>query len=160
MLKKRLSKLMFMVFAFVFLLLVCGVKDSHAASVMKAYTISAGNTTVYRDNNFRSKYGTIYSTDELKILEINNNYLKVTYPTASQPKTWYIPRSAVLLATRGYKRNVTRRITTYRRNSTSRTYGYIDSGDNIIELGTKGSFIQVCYPVSGGNKIGWIRLCK
>lgn len=155
--KKIISRVMCMILAVMMILPACSVQESYAAGFLKAYTISSSNTIVYKDKYFQTKYGTIYPTDELRISEITASYLKVTYPAGTKTKTGYIPTNKVLLATSGYARKVTKKITTYRRNSTGKTYGYISSGDSVIELGTRGDFIQVYYPVSGGNKIGWIR---
>lgn len=156
--KKRLmSKFLCLLLLVAMLLPTVATRESHAAGFMKCYTISSGYTKVYTSASFRTKLGTIYPTDELQLREIQKSYVKVTYPAGNRTKTGYIPTSAVLLATGGNTKEASRRITTYRRNSTSRTYGYIDAGDKVIVLGTKGTFIQVCYPVSGGNKIGWIR---
>ena len=155
--KKLMSKFLCLMLLVTMLLPTAGVHESHAAGFIKCYTISSGYTRVYTSTSFRTKLGTIYPTDELQIREIQNNYVKVTYPVARGTKTGYIPTSAVLLATGGYTKESARKITTYRRNSTSKSYGYIDAGDKVIVLGTRGDFTQVCYPVSGGNKIGWIR---
>ena len=155
--KKLMSKFLCLILLVTMLLPAVQMRESHAAGFVKCYTISGGYTTVYTNTNLRTKLGTIYPTDELQIHEIQSSYVKVTYPVARGFKTGYIPTSAVLLATGGYRKEATRRITTYRRNSTSRSYGSIDAGDQVTELGTRGNFTQVFYPVSGGYKIAWIR---
>lgn len=155
--RKKISKMLCIILAFVLLMPVLSVNESKAAGFIKCYTIYNGNTTVYTSSSLRTKLGTIFASDELRILEIQKNYVKVTYPISRGTKTGYIPTSAVLLATGGYRKTATRNITTYKRNSTSYYYGYIAKGDKVNVLGSRGNFTQVCYPVSGGNKIGWIR---
>ena len=51
-----------------------------AASTRKCYTISAGNTTVYSDTGLSQKYGTIFGSDEIIVLDVTGNYCKVNYP--------------------------------------------------------------------------------
>ena len=155
--KKLMSKFLCLVLLAAMLLPTMEMRESYAANFMKCYTISSGYTTVYNSTSLRTKLGTIYPTDELQLREIQKNYVKVTYPVSRGTKTGYIPTGAVLLATGGYTKQAARKITTYRRNSTSKSYGYIAVGDKVIVLGTKGSFIQVCYPVNGGYKVAWIR---
>ena len=156
--KKLMSKFLCLMLLVTMLLPTLGTHESYAAGFMKCYTISSGYTKVYNSPSFQTKIGTIYPTDELLIREIERSYLKVTYPLSrGGTRDGYIPTSAVLLATGGYTKEAVRRITTYRRDSTSKSYGYIDAGDKVIVLGTRGNFTQICYPVSGGNKIGWIR---
>lgn len=132
--------------------------SAHAASTVKCYTIANSNTTVYSDTGLSKKMGTIYPTDELTISQITEKYVKATYNVtgSSKTKTGYIPRSAVMLSTSGTAFTASGKITTYRRNSTSNSYGYIAKGDKCVILGTKGNYTQVKYPVSGGYKVAFV----
>lgn len=132
---------------------------AQAASTTKGFTISAKNTTVFKDTAMKTKLGTIFPDDELILVQITNSYTKVTYGVTgtSRTKTGYIPTSAVLIKPSGSVITAGAKITTYRRNSTASTYGYIAKGDKVTILGTKGDFTQVKYPVSGGYKIAFVK---
>lgn len=155
--KNIVSRLLCFILTLILLLPSIALMESKAAGFIKCYTISSGYTNVYSGSNLKIKIGTIYPSDELRINVIDRNYCKVTYPIAKGSKTGYIPTSTILLATGGYPKEATKRITTYRRNSTGKSYGYIEKGDKVLELGQKGNFTQIYYPVSGGHKIAWIR---
>lgn len=127
-----------------------------AASTRKCYTISAGNTTVYSDTGLSQKYGTIFGSDEIIVLDVTGNYCKVNYPiSGGRTKTGYIPTGAILCGTTGDSYTSNAKITTYRRPDGS-SYGYIDKGDKVTVLGTYGNYTQVKYPVSGGYKYAFI----
>ena len=132
--------------------------SAHAASSIKCYTIANSNTTVYSNTALTKKMGTIYPTDELTISQVTDKYVKATYGVtgSSKTKTGYISRSSVMLSTSGSTFTASGKITTYRRNSTSNSYGYIAKGDKCVILGTKGNYTQVKYPVSGGYKIAFV----
>lgn len=125
----------------------------------KCYTITTGNTKVYNSNSTSSdKKGTIFGTDEIKILKsYSNGFYYVQYPIANGTKKGYILKSDVLISTSASTRYATAKITTYRRNSTSKTYGAIYKNDQVLVFGTKGNFTQIRYPVSGGYKFAWIK---
>jgi surface antigen len=149
---------------FVSILLVVAVTCSFitssfaASSTRKCYTISASNTTVYSNTGLSTRYGTIYPTDELTVVTVTSRYCKVTYPVSGGTKTGYIPTSAILTGTSSSNTKIaSAKITTYRRNSTSNTYGSISKGDTVAILGTKGSYTQVKYPVSSGYKYAFIK---
>ncbi len=132
---------------------------AQAASTTRGFTISAKNTTVFKDAAMKTRLGTIFPEDELILVQITNSCAKVTYAVTgtSRTKTGYIPTSAVLINTSGSVITAAAKITTYRRNSTANTYGYIAKGDRITILGVKGDFTQVKYPVSGGYKIAFVK---
>lgn len=131
---------------------------------VKAYTISTGNnTTVYSDTSLKTKYGTIYATDECQILSITKNsagtyIVKVKYAVSSGYKTGYCKLSVFTSASAPTaKYTASAKITTYRRASTSATAGYIASGDTVYQLATSGNFTQVMYP-SGSSawRLAWV----
>lgn len=125
----------------------------------KCYTITTGNTMVYNSNSTSSgKKGTIFSSDEIKILKsYSNGFYYVEYPITRGTKKGYILKSAVLINTSASTRYASSKITAYRRNSTNNTYGSIFKNDEVLVFGTRGSFTQVRYPVSGGYKFAWIK---
>ena len=149
----------FLSFLMACILLVSLIPSASAASdTRKGYTISNSNVTVYSDMALSKRLGTIYPTDELTIITVTSKYVKLTYPLSTGgTKTGYVPTSAVLTQTSGTSKTATAKITTYRRNSTSYTYGSISAGDVVLVLGTKGDFTQVKYPVSGGYKYAFIK---
>ncbi len=125
----------------------------------KCYTITTGNTMVYNSNSTSSgKKGTIYGSDEIKILSsYSNGFYYVEYPIKNGKKQGYILKSDVLISTSASTRYATSKITTYRRNNTNNTYGSIYKNDEVLVFGTRGNFTQIRYPVSGGYKFAWIK---
>lgn len=126
---------------------------------IKCYTLTTGNTKVYNSQSLSSgQKGTIFGSDEVKIIEAyTNGFLLAEYPVASGTKRGYILKSDVVISTSGTTKYATAKITTYRRNNTSNTYGSISKDDAVMVLGTRGNFTQVQYPISGGFKFAWIR---
>lgn len=130
-----------------------GDNTKASAATRKCYTISSGNTTVYSNTGLTRKYGSIYGTDEIKVITVTSRYSKVNYPiSGGRTKTGYIPTSAILTATSGITKKSSGNFVTYRRNNTGISYGYVETNDNVMILGTSGSFTQIKYPVSGGYK--------
>lgn len=155
--KKHFRRLLSLLMAVAVTCSLLAVPSFAAGDTRKCYTISSSNTTAYSNTGLSSKLGTIYPTDELTVLEVTSKYCRVTYPTSKGSKTGYIPTSAILTGTSSSnKKTATAKITTYRRNSASNTYGSIYNGDLVSVLGTKGSYTQVKYPVSGGFKYAFI----
>ena len=128
---------------------------AEAASVRKCYTISSSNTTVYSNTGLTSRYGAIYGSDEVTVLDVQSRYCKVSYPTSKGSKTGYIPTSAILTKTTGSDYRASAKITTYKRPGGS-SYGYIASNDIVKVLGERNGYTQVKYPVSGGYKYAFI----
>lgn len=153
MLKKVFSALLTCV------LLVSLIPSAFAASgTRKGFTISNSNVTVYSDTSLTRRLGTIYPTDEVTVMEVTSRYVKLTYPLdKGGTRTGYVATSAVLTQTSGTNKTATAQITTYRRNSTANTYGYISQGDVVLVLGARGSFTQVKYPVGSGYKYAFIK---
>lgn len=129
-----------------------------AGETRKCYTINSSNTPAYTNTGLSSKLGTIFPNDELIVLEVTGSYCRVTYPTPRGPKTGYIHTSDILTGTSSSNKKIaTAQITTYRRDSTRDSYGHIDKNDEVFILGTKGTFTQVKYPVTGGYKYAFIK---
>lgn len=153
--KKVLKNSLTMILVIAMLCGLCPVKPSFAAANRKCYTISSGNTTVYSNTGLTKKYGLIYSSDEITVIEVTSKYTKVSYKTSRGTKTGYIKTSAILLATSGKTYKASAKITTCTRPGGS-SYGYISKGDQVMVLGTSGNYTQVKYPVSGGYKYAFV----
>jgi murein DD-endopeptidase MepM/ murein hydrolase activator NlpD len=150
---KKLSTLLMAVALFTSI----AVPTASAASTIKCYTINSGNTTAYSNTSLTKKVGTIYATDELTVRNVTGKYCQVTYPLdRGGTRTAYIPTSSILVNTTGSTKTSSMKVTTYRRNNTQKSYGYIAKGDSVKILGTKGNYTQVKYPVSGGYKYAFI----
>lgn len=153
--KNKKKKIVACILTLLIVLCFC-VTPSFAASTRKCYTITSGNTTVYKNTGLSKKYGTIYGSDEIIVLEVTDRYCKVNYPiSGGRTKTGYIPTGAILCGTTGDTYTSNAKITTYCRPDGS-SYGYIDKGDKVTILGTYGNYTQVKYPVSGGYKYAFI----
>ncbi len=136
---------------------------------IKVYTISTGNnTTAYSSTSLNSKKGTIYASDELYIEKIGRNsngtyYAYGSYPISSGRKYAYIPLSVITKASApSEKITAATSATTYRRASTSNTYGSIDKGDYVYKLTTSGNYTQVLYNVGSKSnpsawKMAWVK---
>lgn len=153
--KKVLKNSLTMILVIAMLCGLCPVKPSFAAANRKCYTISSGNTTVYSNTGLTKKYGLIYSSDEIIVIEVTSKYTKVSYKTSRGTKTGYIKTSVILLATSGKTYKASAKITTCTRPGGS-SYGYISKGDQVMVLGTSGNYTQVKYPVSGGYKYAFV----
>jgi murein DD-endopeptidase MepM/ murein hydrolase activator NlpD len=126
---------------------------------MKAYTISSSNIPAYASESTAQRIGSVYTTDELYIYSIDDNWVYCSYPTTgTNRKKGYIKLSSV---TSDNLKNTTTtaraRITTYKRASQSASYGFISKGDSVTALAQKGSFTQVIYPVGSLYKAAWIK---
>lgn len=128
----------------------------HAAATMKGYTIGTSNTRVYSNSGLTTGMGWIYPSDEVIIREVTNQYCYVTYPVTGGTKSGYIATGAILLSNSGISKTATATVTTYRRANSNQTYGYVAKGDSVLVLGTRGSYTQIRYPVSGGYKFAFI----
>ncbi|MCD8050957.1 MAG: hypothetical protein LUE89_04675 [Clostridiales bacterium] len=158
--KKKLKKLLSLCLIAATFAAMLVVPANAASSTIRCYTISSGNTTAYSSASLKTKSGTIYASDELYVVATSSSYpnsIKVSYPTSSGRKTGWISKSKIVLSSTGKTKWATKKITTYRRNSTAKTYGSISKYDKVTVLGTKGSYTQVKYPISGGYKFAWIK---
>ena len=71
-----------------------------AASTRKCYLIKNQNTTVYSNTALTKRYGTVYGSDEIKVLSVTSKYTRITYPISKgRTKTGYIKTSAILKGT-------------------------------------------------------------
>ncbi len=130
---------------------------SAAESIRKCYTINSSNTNVYSNTRLTSRIGAIYGSDEVIVYNVTSKYCYVGYPTSRGEKKGYISTSAILLATKGKTVKASNKITTYKRASTSSTYGSISKNDTVIILGEKNGFVQTKYPVSRGYKYAFVK---
>ena len=69
---------------------------AQAGATRKCFTISGGNTAVYSNTSLSRKYGTIFGSDEIYVIDVTSGYTKVTYPiSGGRTKTGYISKSAI-----------------------------------------------------------------
>lgn len=148
-------------FVAMFLLLsVFVISDSGKASAAtrKGYVIGTKNVRVYSNTGLTVGFGWIYPTDEVRVITVTGRYSKVTYPiSGGRFKTGYIATSTILTATGGTTYTSRGKFTTYRRDNSNNTYGYVDKNDRVLVLGSRGSFTQIKYPVSGGYKYAFAK---
>lgn len=156
--KKRLfllKMLVCIIFAGIFVLEGATKAD---AATRKGYIIDTSNVRVFSNTGLTSGYGWIYPTDEVKVITVTGRYTKVTYPiSGGRYKTGYIATGKILTATGGTTYTSSGNFTTYRRNSTANTYGYVEKNDRVMVLGTKSNYTQIKYPVSGGYKYAFAK---
>lgn len=126
---------------------------------MKAYTISNTNVPTYSSTSTTNRIGSVYSSDELYIYSINNNWVYCSYPTTgTNRKKAYIKLSNITTDNLNNTTSTARAaITTYKRASTSAVYGSISKGDSVTALAKQGSFTQIIYPVGSLYKTAWIK---
>ncbi len=122
-----------------------------SAATRKCHTINNYNTRVYSNTALTRGMGWIYPSDECYVSLVTGRYSKVSYPTARGRRTGYISTSAILTATGGDTYTSKGKFNTYMRDGGS-YYGYVAVGDRVMVLGSKGNYIQIKYPVSGGYK--------
>jgi len=130
-----------------------------SSKYIKVYTISTGNNTpAYDSKSTSKKIGTIYASDELYVYSISGSWVYLSYPTSSGRKKAYVPLSTITSATATSFTATSARatITTYRRASTTNSFGSISKGDTVLFIATSGNYVQVLYPISGGYKLGWV----
>jgi hypothetical protein len=154
--KKLMKKMLGLALALSIVLGSSATMQTYAAgTTTKTYTINTGNTVVYSNTGLTKKYGTIYASDEITVISITSTYTKVSYPVSRGTKTGYIKTSSILSATGGNTYTARAKITAYKRPGGA-SYGYIAKNDKVVVLGTKGNYVQLRYPVSGGYKFAWV----
>lgn len=128
---------------------------------MAAYAISNSRSIkVYTDANLKSvdKNRYIYGDlDEIYVYKIGKNSYGNMYAYASYPTTTsgrrkvYIPLSVLTNTTAPVtSRTAKSQITTYKKAGGA-SYGYVSSNDNILKLGTSGSYTQIIYPITNNK---------
>lgn len=138
----------------------------------KVYTISTSGTTIpYTTSSLKTRgtvtYGASSSSyidnasDEIYLLKVGSDWAYVSYPTASGRVKAYIKLSAITSATPSTsmaKTVATAKFSCAPRygKSVSSSY-YVDEGDTVYKLGTKGSYTQILYPSGSVYRIAW---CK
>ena len=138
------------------------VTSSHTCAM-----ISPGQIPVYRDSALttrgtcspaRSYNSYIDKGDDLKFLEITNNYVKVNFPTSQGRKVGYVKTSTILgVSASSQVVTSNAKVTTYQYASKDKSYGYIAVNDTVYKCGTtKSGYVLVIYNVSGGYKAGFI----
>lgn len=154
--KKRVLSVVAIVALFMGLLSSANITVDAALNA-KCYTIKTGNTTVYSDTGLSKKSGTIYDSDELTVVSVNNSYAKVKYPVTgtNKTKTGYIKSSAIVKSTGGEPTIAKEQIETYKRPNGG-SYGSVAKNDAVYKLGKSGDYTQIMYPIKGGFKIAFV----
>lgn len=154
---KKSIKFLCAMFLVLGVLVLCDSAKASAAT-RRGYIIGTSNVRVYSNTQLTRGYGWIYPTDEVTVITVTGSYSKVTYPiSGGRYKTGYIATGNILTATGGNTYTSRGRFTTYRRDNTNNTYGYVDNNDRVLVLGARGSFTQIKYPVSGGYKYAFAK---
>lgn len=78
----------------------------------------------------------------------------MSYPTARGTKSGWVKTSSFLTRTTGPGCKSKGAFVSYRRPGGAR-YGKVFANDELVVLGTNGSWTQYRYPVSGGYKLAW-----
>lgn len=125
------------------------------------YTLnSSGKLYAYTDASLNTRTGGYIAcaSDENRIIGKEGNAFIVSYPVSSGRRTAYFPISAFTSFNPSDAKQVTAtgKITTYRRNSGSATYGYVAKGDVCYVLGSSNGRTQVLYPTGSTYKLAWV----
>lgn len=140
------------------IMILIGTSYNASAATRKCHTILDKDTIVYSDIQLTKRYGKIFGSDEITVIEVHDSYSKVKYKisgSGGKTKTGYISTSAILTATSGITVSSKAKIITYKRPG-GQVYGYISPNDQVLRLGVYGIYTQIKYPVSFGYKYAFI----
>lgn len=155
--KRRMAMLVACLTLMTIALPFAGPVASAAGTTRLCYLIDDCNQTVYKDKNMSVRYGTVFPTDEIRVISVTDLYCVISYRVPKGWKTGYIPTKCILLNTTGSRMKATKKMTTFRRPGAA-TYGYVSTGDIITILGyTSNGYIQIKYPVNRGYKYAFIK---
>ena len=118
---------------------------------------------VYRDSSLKTpgtcspakSYNAYVSkNDKIYILKITDQYIQLSYPTSAGRKQAFVSTSTLFGVTSPAQVFTARaRVTTYRYTSTGSSYGYVDVGDQVYQLGsTKNGYFLILYPAVSGSR--------
>lgn len=155
--KTRMKKLLSTLMALAILASLAVPSAFAVSGTTKCYTIADAKTTAYKDTALTRKAGTIFTTDELRVLEVTSGYSKVSYPLdKGGRRTAYVPTGAILWGTGGDTVTASGKLTTYRRPG-GNAYGYIAQGDQVTILGRSDEWWQAKYPAGSGYKYAFVK---
>ncbi|MBE6680243.1 MAG: hypothetical protein E7598_06970 [Ruminococcaceae bacterium] len=129
----------------------------------KCKTLNGYMDNLYDDvNGNRVKGAYIAEADECIIHTVfTNGWVKVEYPGAKGQVVRYAhleefldPSYVPTITTATVKSNV------YTGSDMSKYYGYIDSGDTVVKVGSSGAYTLAIYPITNGYKLGWTLLSE
>lgn len=124
-----------------------------------AYTTSTGTIrNLYSNSGLTSRMSgsEIWASDEMRILQITNNFVKVSYPAGSRWKTAYLSPTDVFNGKTVKKVSVKYNVNTYAKYNSSSKYGCTYTSDTIWAIdGVKNNRQQIMYNTSSGWKIAW-----
>ncbi len=120
----------------------------------------SGKTTVYdRGLSAYSLDKRYISPGDLCVINevYTNGYCKVTYPTGSGDKTEFAKTSDFIPnAVQKYTYSPSQNLTSYTRSDLAVKFGSVFTTDKCTVVGKSGNRIQLIYPGTGGNKLGWV----
>lgn len=130
---------------------------------MIAYTISNKNNTVaYSGPDLKTKIGTIYASDDVRVYSIEDDYAYVSYPVSNNRRKYaYIPISAIAGNDSPCEcKTASSSIKTYSRPGGTRV-GSIYSGDVVYKVAESGKYTQIVYNIGSASdttcyRMAWI----
>lgn len=132
-------------------------------------TIAPKKISVYKDSDLNTR-GTcspskaynsyIDKNDDLRLLKITSNYIKVSFPTPNGRKTGFIARNELIGdSAPSAVSKANGKGTTYT-SPGGKSYGYYESGDRVYKVGNSGAYTAVIYTAKSKNrayKLAWTR---
>lgn len=165
--KRRFLAFVVMLLTFIFsgtaLAAIPGISGNRYIKMFGLST--ANNTPVYTNarldqrgtaSPFKAYNATVYASDEIYVLAMNDNYALISYPVSNGRRQGYVSTSS--LTSNNFSKGAMksrRQITTYRRPG-STSYGYISNGDDVWTVARQGDYTQVVYPTGNTYKMAWI----
>ena len=147
------------------------IPPSQLVTPILGYNASASSKTpVYRYESTLggTKWGEIFVDDlcTLNSVNIDKNWINVTYPISGGTKTGYVYLNQFLPSFVG-KNNirtakVSKNTTVYRKLDRKSSIGTVYPSDSITIVGKSGTDLQILYPITEGSnkgkyKLGWIK---
>lgn len=135
------------------------LNDLPENGTIEARTISTGTIReLYSDTGLtcRMSGSEIWSTDNIRILEITNSYVKVSYPAGSRWKTTYVSPDKIFNSTQATRASVKYNVNVYAKYNSSVKYGCAYTTDTVYAFGTRNGRVQIFYNTAKGWKLGWI----
>ncbi|MDR2750779.1 MAG: RICIN domain-containing protein [Clostridiales bacterium] len=129
-----------------------------SSNYITVYATSTGNNTaVYNSSHNVESNRYIYGSDDLRVIGIDGDWAKITYPVSGGRREAYIPLSTFTDRNVNSVTSTARaNLTVYRRADGGTTLGSIYSGDSVTKIAERNGYSQVIYPVSSGWKCGYI----
>ena len=136
-------------------------KDGSYPTPFQAYPANGSSkTNVYNDKLVAYNQNTRHiAPGDLCIINTvyTNGYCEVTYPTSSGNHTEFAKTSDFIPnAVQKYTYSPSQNLTSYTRSDLAVKFGSVFTTDKCTVVGKSGNRIQLIYPGTGGNKLGWV----